>query len=72
MLDAGSTSEPAHRILIRPEAWGSNIDVVIDPPLPGGESFDRDFPTLREARGYAGGIRMTRGYPVVDMAEPSE
>lgn len=57
----------AHRIIIRREAFGDRIDVVIEPPLCG-ESFDKDFPNHREARGYAGGIKMTRGYPIVDLA----
>ena len=62
------TKPAAHRILIRREAFGSNFDVVIEPPLPDGESFDKDFPTRKAARGYAGGIKMTRGYPIFDLA----
>lgn len=57
-----------HRIVISPEAFGSNIDVVIEPPLPRRENLDRDFPTLEAARGYADGIGVTRGFPIVDMA----
>ncbi len=57
----------ARRIIIRPEMWGDRIDVVIEPPLVG-ESFDKDFATHHEARGYAGGIKLTRGFPIVDMA----
>lgn len=58
---------PAHRIIIRPEAFGPNIDVVIDPPLSGDESLDRDVPIHKAACGYAGGIRMTRGLPIIDL-----
>ena len=57
----------SHRIIIRAEAFGPNIDVIIEPPLPDGESFDRDFPTVKGARGYAGGIRMVRGFPIIDL-----
>ena len=53
------------RIIIRPEAWGALIDVVIEPPLIG-EDFDRDFATVSEARSYAAGLSERSGMPVLD------
>jgi hypothetical protein len=61
-------SEP--RIYLRPEPFGVGFDVTIEPPLADGRKFDRELATYREARGYAGGLRMSLGLPVVDEAEP--
>ena len=55
----------AHRIIVRLEIWGSNVDVVIQPPLIG-EDFDREFATVSEARAYAAGLSERSGIPVLD------
>ena len=41
-------------------------DVEIVPPLDTG-NFDQSFPEYRRARGYASGLRMTLGLPLVDL-----
>jgi hypothetical protein len=56
-----------HTIIIRHEPFGTGFDVTIEPPLEG-ESFDRELPTHKEAFGFAGGLRMVRGWPVLDLA----
>ena len=39
--------------------------VTVQPP-PSDQSFDQTFPTHRAARGWAGGIRLSRGGTIID------
>ncbi len=57
--------ENPHTIYIRLEPFGVGYDVTVDPPVPG-FAFDAEYPTYREARTYARGIRLHRGFPIVD------
>jgi len=41
--------------------------VTIEPALTEGEPFDQTFDSHRAARGYAGGIRMTRAFAIRDL-----
>lgn len=47
------------------EADAETIRVTVTPPV---EGFDYDQPhaDYRAARGYAGGLRMTCGWPILD------
>lgn len=56
--------QPDHRILINKA--GDRYSVTVD-PVPAGESFAAGFDTHKAARGFAGGVRMTRGWPIVDL-----
>lgn len=58
----------APTIFIAPEAFGLGFDVTVR-PVPTGDTLDREFPTYRAARGYAGGLRLVKGWPVVDHLE---
>lgn len=49
-------------------ANGSGFIVRIVPPVEG-EDLAGDFDSYRNARGWAGGLRMTRGWRVVDETE---
>jgi hypothetical protein len=60
------TSAAPHCVVMS-EIPGGGVSVKIEPPILEGETFERDFPNHRAARGYAGGIRMTRGYPIRDL-----
>jgi hypothetical protein len=55
-----------HRSLIR-SAPAGGFTVTIEPPLES-ENFDGAYPTHKAAFGYAIGLRMVRGWPVVDLA----
>lgn len=52
-----------HSIIIEQDAGA--IRVTVKPPVDG---FDYDQPhdDYRSARGYAGGLRMSCGWPIVD------
>lgn len=52
-----------HRIEIATSPEGFAVNVV--PPIEG-EDFDREFPTHRSARGYAGGLRLARRWGIID------
>jgi hypothetical protein len=54
-----------HRIIIRGEPFGQGFDVTVEPTLEG-QSFDREYPTHKETRGYAGGLHILRGWRIVD------
>ena len=56
---------PAHTIIIRKA--GGFFSVCIEPPCPGVNP--RVFGDIRSARGFAGGIRMTTGFPKLDLTE---
>jgi hypothetical protein len=57
---------PNHQIIIRP--FGSGFVVTIEPPI-GGEDLNGTFDAYKNARGWAGGLRMTRGWRIVDKTE---
>lgn len=60
---------PAPRsIRISPAPFGDGFDVEIVPPLEAG-NFDDHFKEYRAARGYAAGLRMSLGLPLVDLCE---
>jgi hypothetical protein len=54
-----------HTIIIR--AIGSGYAVSIEPPIDG-EDLDGTFDAHKNARGWASGLRMTRRWPIVDLA----
>lgn len=54
-----------HRILIEHAAAG--FSVRID-PLVSGASYDATYPTHKQARGYASGLRLAHRWPIVDLA----
>jgi len=57
-------AEHQHRIILK--RAGDRFAVVIEPPLSG-ESFDTQRTTYKEARGFAGGVRLSRGWPIDDQ-----
>ena len=63
-----SPTNPAtgHTIFIRPA--GAKWSMRVVPPLIG-EDLDRVFDQYSQARGFAGGLRMTRGY-AIDAEKP--
>lgn len=58
----------AAHIIIRPEMWGDRTDVVLEPALPG-ESADRDFASIDDARAYAAALSEKTGRPIVDQTD---
>lgn len=52
-----------HSIVIEAEA--DMIRVTVTPPVEGFD-YDDTHPDYRAARGYAGGLRMSCGWPIVD------
>lgn len=62
---ATAKAEIAPRIIVREEAFGACHEVIVE-NAPPGESLDREFATYRDARGWAGGLRLTRGWPIRD------
>jgi hypothetical protein len=57
-----------HRIEINHALDGPGFIVEVLPP-PGGIGHDRELATHREAYGYAAGLRMVMGWPLVDLTE---
>jgi len=57
---------PSRQIVIRPDEGGFMVEIL--PPFTEGASFDQWEPTLKAARGYAGGLRMCLGLKVLDLA----
>lgn len=55
-----------HRIIITREPGQGLFVVDIDPPL--GESWRRSYADHASARGFAGGIKMSRGFPIDDRS----
>jgi len=51
-------------IFIRPD--GEGYAVSVEPEQPG-TNWERAYPTHREARGWAGGIRLSTGWKLVDL-----
>lgn len=59
-------SEPQHVITLRDgEVDGFVLEVV---PPPEGVGHDQEFRTHKHAYGYAVGLRMSTGWPVMDMS----
>jgi hypothetical protein len=58
-------------IRIQPGPIGDGFDVEILPPLDAG-NFDKHFEDYRQARGYAAGLRMTLGLPLIDLCQEAE
>jgi hypothetical protein len=54
-----------HIIYIRPEAFGAGFDITVEPPAPWAD-FNRERPTLKAARRYAGSLRTVHGWRVKD------
>jgi hypothetical protein len=54
-----------HRIILK--RVGDRFAVRVEPPLES-ESFDTDRDTYKQARGFAGGLRLSRGWPIDDHA----
>lgn len=52
------------RIIISALPEGYRVEV--QPPIEG-EELDADFPVYRKARGWAGGLRLSRGWRVIDQ-----
>ena len=61
------TMPPAseRRIEIAREPFGEGFDVRVKPPVEN-HDWDREFPTYREARGWAGGLKMSHGWKILD------
>ncbi|KXU29942.1 hypothetical protein A0J57_18140 [Sphingobium sp. 22B] len=55
--------EPERLIVIMSAPPGFRVQV--QPPVEG-EDLDADLPDYRRARGWAGGLRMSRGWRVID------
>lgn len=53
-------------IVITPAPTGFRVEV--QPPVEG-EDLDADFAVYRKARGWAGGLRLTRGWRLIDQTE---
>lgn len=51
-------------IVITPAPAGFRVEV--QPPVDG-EDLDADLPDYRKARGWAGGLRMSRGWRIKDL-----
>lgn len=60
-----------HIIEITYEPFNAGFDVRIVPPVPG-EVLGAEFPTHKQARGWASGLRMTRGWRIVDRTCPGD
>ncbi len=54
----------AHTVTIAPAGDGFSVRVA---PAPDEETFDRDYPTYPQARGYARGLKLYRGWALVDL-----
>lgn len=57
---------PQHVIIVNHEPFGVGYDVKVE-PAPSGDSFDREYPTFPEARGYARGLRLHCGWRIRDL-----
>lgn len=61
-------SDNARTIVIR--RLGSGFSVRVEPPFEG-EDLDGEFDAYKNARGWAGGIRLTRGIRLIDETQVS-
>jgi hypothetical protein len=59
---------PPRSIRITPHPQLGKYSVEILPPLPEGPNHDANFAEYRKARGYAGGLRLALGLPLIDLA----
>ena len=59
-----------HRITINHGVDGVGFVVEVLPP-PAGVGHDRKLATHKEAYGYASGLRMCMGWPLVDLTAES-
>ena len=57
---------PERRIILTALPNGYRVQVI--PPVEG-EDLDADFPLYRKARGWAGGLRLSRGWRLIDQTE---
>lgn len=58
---------PVRSIRVQLDPFGALFDVEIIPPTSDGPCHDQAFATVRQARGYASGLRMVTGFPVIDL-----
>lgn len=64
----GTSSSKVERIIAidhGPFGPGDGIVVTVR-PKPDGDDLDAGFPDYKRARGWAGGLRMTHGWRIVD------
>jgi hypothetical protein len=61
-------ADPARQIIL--SAIPEGFRVQVQPPVEG-EDLNADFPDYRRARGWAGGLRFTRGFRLVDQTAQS-
>lgn len=59
-------AEPQRQIILT--ATETGFRVRVQPPVEG-EDLDADVPTYGKARGWAGGLRLTRGWKIRDEVE---
>jgi hypothetical protein len=59
-------AEPARQIVLSSMPEGFRVEV--QPPVEG-EDLDANFPDYRRARGWAGGLRFSRGWKLIDRTE---
>lgn len=57
---------PSPQRLIILTATETGFRVQVQPPVEG-EDLDADLPDYRRARGWAGGLRFTRGWRITDL-----
>ena len=58
------------RIVIKHDAFDPNrFDVMVIPPITS-HPLDREHDNIRSARGYASGLKLALGIPVIDEIEP--
>jgi hypothetical protein len=55
------------QIVISTAGRGQGCSVRIEPPLSDGRRFDADFKTRKEAYGYASGLRLCNGWPILGL-----
>ena len=68
-IESTVNPDPAERYIeITAEAFGCGFDVRVIPPVDD-EHLDAEFPDHKRARGWASGLRMTRGWRIVDRTE---
>lgn len=63
-----SAAPDQRTILLRPDPEGLGFEVAICPPYVG-IGHDRVLPDYRQARGYASGLKLCLGLPLVDRCD---
>lgn len=61
-------AEAERLIILKPAEFGDGYSVEISPPV-NGEDLGGKFDTYRKARGWAGGLRFTRGWRLRDLTD---